>query len=265
MLRLAYFQSVNRPEFRELAPFAYYDFNFNNVLYGNDSLQIATIHNADFRWEFYPTPNEIISVGAFYKYFLNPIEMFFVPGSGSGGTRNFTFDNAAFAKSIGAEVEIRKSMQEVFTQKFLQDFSLLVNASYIISEVELGSKAIGQQNNRPMMGQSPYIVNTGIYYDNKESQLQVNALYNVIGKRIFAVGTFGTPDIYEMPRNVVDLNISKGIGKHFSIKCSVQDILNNRVWLLQDSDENGLLDNRDETVMEFKRGTYFTLGVNAKF
>lgn len=156
-------------------------------------------------------------------------------------------------------------MQEVFTQKFLQDFSLLVNASYIISEVELGSKAIGQQNNRPMMGQSPYIVNTGIYYDNKESQLQVNALYNVIGKRIFAVGTFGTPDIYEMPRNVVDLNISKGIGKHFSIKCSVQDILNNRVWLLQDSDENGLLDNRDETVMEFKRGTYFTLGVNAKF
>ncbi|NUM49994.1 MAG: carboxypeptidase-like regulatory domain-containing protein [Flavobacteriales bacterium] len=265
MLRLAYFQSVNRPEFRELAPFAYYDFNFNNVLYGNDSLLIATIHNADFRWEFYPTPSEIISVGAFYKYFLNPIEMFFVPGSGSGGTRNFTFDNAAFAKSIGAEVEIRKSMQEVFTQKFLQDFSLLINASYIISEVELGSKAIGQQNNRPMMGQSPYIINTGIYYDNKESQLQINALYNVIGKRIFAVGTFGTPDIYEMPRNVVDLNISKGIGKHFSVKISIQDILNNRVWLLQDSNENGLLDNRDETVMEFKRGTYFTLGVNAKF
>jgi TonB-dependent receptor len=265
ILRLAYFQSLNRPEFRELAPFAYYDFNFNNVLYGNDSLKIASIHNADFRWEFYPTPNEIISIGAFYKYFLNPIEMFFVPGTGSGGTRNFTFDNADFAKSIGAEIEIRKSLQEVFSAKFLQDFSLLINASYILSEVELGNNAVGQQNNRPMMGQSPYIINTGIYYDNKEAMLQVNALYNIIGKRIFAVGTFGTPDIYEMPRNVVDLNISKGIGKYFSVKFSVQDILNNRVWLLQDSDENGILNKLDETIMEYKRGTYYTLGINVKF
>ena len=64
---------MNRPEFRELAPFAFYDFSFNNVLRGNDSLQVATIQNVDARYEFYPSASELISFGLFYKHFSNPI------------------------------------------------------------------------------------------------------------------------------------------------------------------------------------------------
>ena len=57
-IRMAYFGSVNRPEFRELAPFAYYDFTFNNVLIGNPDLKTPSIHNADVRYEFYPSNGE---------------------------------------------------------------------------------------------------------------------------------------------------------------------------------------------------------------
>jgi len=264
-IRLGYAETVNRPEFRELAPFAFYDFSFNNVLRGNDSLKVATVRNADLRYEFYPSTSEIISVGAFYKQFTNPIEMFFLPGAGSGGTRNFTFGNARSATSIGVEVEARRSLNQLFTEGVMSRIGVMVNAAYIVTEVDLGSEAAGQKQQRPLMGQSPYIVNAGLYYQDRERQVQGSILYNVIGPRLFAVGTYGTPDIYEMPRNVIDLAVTKGFGKRFELKLAAQDILNQRVLLLQDSNDDGRIGKQDEQIMSFRRGAYFTVGIGARF
>ncbi|MBL0341712.1 MAG: TonB-dependent receptor [Bacteroidetes bacterium] len=178
LLRGAYFRSVNRPEFRELAPFSYYDFTFNNVLYGNPELLTATVNNFDLRWELYPSISELLTVGVFYKDFTNPIEMFFVPGSGSGGTRNFTYSNAQKATSFGVEVEVKKNFislfdttgkdQGAFMRKFVSRTGVLFNAAWIDSEVKLGDKAVGQNENRPMMGQSPFIFNAGLFFSNVE-------------------------------------------------------------------------------------------------
>jgi len=263
-VRLAWATTVNRPEFRELAPFAFYDFSFNNVLSGNDSLKTATIQNVDARYEFYPSPAEVVSVGVFYKHFTNPIEMFFLPGAGSGGTRNFTFGNAQQATSVGAELEVKRQLSGLFTEGYLSHVGLMLNAAYIITEVQLGDVA-AQAQQRPLMGQSPYIVNAGLYYQDTERKLQYNVLYNVIGPRLFAVGTFGTPDIYEMPRNVVDLTLTKGIGKRVEVKLSAQDILNQRTLLIQDSNDNGGIDDRDEEIMSFRRGSYFSIGFGLRF
>ncbi len=265
LIRAAYSRTLNRPEFRELAPFGYYDFTRNTVLYGNDSLKNAAIDNLDLRYELYPTKEELISFGVFYKRFTNPIEMFFVPGSGSGGTRNFTFKNANFATSYGAEIEMKKSLSKFTSSKIINNTSAVVNASYIISKVELGPDAVGQNPNRPMMGQSPYIVNAGLYYDNEKSKMQVSILYNIIGKRIFAVGTFGTPDIYEMPRNLLDVAVSKTFGKYTNVKLSVQDIFNQPVLLKQDSNLDNKVNEQDEEIQSFRRGQYINLGVTFKF
>ena len=226
---------MNRPEFRELAPFAFYDFSFNNVLRGNDSLRVATVQNLDARYEFYPAVGEVISAGVFYKRFTDPIEMFFLPGAGSGGTRNFTFGNARSATSVGAEVEARRSLSTVFEHGLLSRIGITMNAAYIVTRVDLGDAAAGQQQQRPLMGQSPYIVNAGLYYQDRERQLQGSILYNVIGPRLFAVGTYGTPDIHEMPRNVIDVAVTKGLGKRLELKLAAQDILNQRVLLVQDA------------------------------
>ncbi len=264
-VRVAYASTVNRPEFRELAPFAFYDFSFNNVLSGNDSLKIATVHNLDTRYEFYPGSSEVISFGLFYKRFTNPIEMFFLPGAGSGGTRNFSFSNAEQATSVGAEMEVRKQLGTIFKEGYFSHVGVMLNAAYIVTEVVLGDEARGQAQQRPLMGQSPYIVNAGLYYQDTDRKLQYNILYNVIGPRLFAVGTFGTPDIYEMPRNVIDLTLSKGLGEHFEVKLSAQDILNQRVLLIQDSNEDRSIDARDEEIMSFRRGAYFTAGIGMRF
>jgi TonB-dependent receptor len=264
-VRIAWASTVNRPEFRELAPFAFYDFSFNNVLSGNDSLNVATIQNVDARYEFYPSAAEVVSLGIFYKHFSDPIEMFFLPGAGSGGTRNFSFGNATYAQSIGAEVELRRQLSGLFTEGYLSRVGVMLNAAYIITEVELGGDARGQARQRPLMGQSPYVVNAGLYYQDTEHRLQYSILYNVIAQRLFAVGTFGTPDIYEMPRNVIDLSVTKGIGKRFELKVSAQDLLNQRVLLVQDSNESGNIDGRDEEIMSFRRGSYFSAGIGVRF
>ncbi|MBL7924212.1 MAG: TonB-dependent receptor [Bacteroidia bacterium] len=265
MVRAAYAKTLNRPEFREIAPFAYYDFVFNNVLFGNPELETPVINNFDLRWENYPAAGELISLGVFYKQFSNPVEQYFKPGAGSGGTRNFEFKNAAGAYSTGAEIELRKSLEPVFKAGFLSRLSIGMNASYILSRVDLGKEAIGQDKNRIMMGQSLYVVNTGLYYNQPEHKLQCNVQYNVIGKRLFAVGTEGTPDVYELPRHVVDFSVTKGIGKNFEIKAGVQDILNQATILRQDSNEDGKITNNDELIYSFKRGSYYTLGFTVRY
>jgi outer membrane receptor protein involved in Fe transport len=275
LVRMAYAKTLNRPEFRELAPFAYYDFTFNNVLTGNSELLTPDINNFDVRWEFYPSTSELITVGLFYKHFKNPIEMFFVPGSGSGGTRNFTYGNAESSTSSGVEVEVKKYFVSVadssvlergsFIRKVISRSGISLNAAWIESNVYMGDQVSGQSENRPMMGQSPYIINAGMFYTDSKNKLQFTALYNIIGKRIFAVGTVGTPDIYYMPRNTIDLTVTKGIGKYLEIKAGVQDLLAQDEIYQQDSNEDGKVSGKDEKVFVINRGSYYTLGLNVKF
>ncbi len=264
-VRVAWSTTVNRPEFRELAPFAFYDFSFNNVLRGNDSLKVATIQNVDARYEHYPSSSEVISFGVFYKRFTDPIEMFFLPGAGSGGTRNFSFGNAQQATSVGAEVEVRRSLNTVIESGWASHLGVTFNAAYIVTEVRLGDEAKGQAQRRPLMGQSPYIVNAGLYWQDTERKLQYNVLYNVIGQRLFAVGTYGTPDIYEMPRNVIDIAVTKGFDKRFELKLAAQDILNQRTRMVQDANDDGHIDGSDQEIMSFRRGAYFTVGFGMRF
>jgi outer membrane receptor for ferrienterochelin and colicin len=252
--------TVNRPEFRELAPFAYYDFAFNNVLYGNPELQTPRIRNLDVRWEYYTGLNSYIHAGLFRKVFVNPIEQFFVPGTGSGGTRNFTFNNADRAVSNGVELEVRQSLGAIIPSGIIQHFGILMNAALIRSEVDLGTATRGQTQIRPMQGQAPYVVNAGLEFTPDTSGLRITALYNVYGKRLFAVGTFGTPDIYEMPRHQLDLTLSKRISRKSEIRFTAQDILNARFYLKQDSNEDGKITQQDELILDTRRGRYFTFG-----
>lgn len=258
LVRVAWSNSVNRPEFRELAPFSFYDFSTNNVLYGNPALTTATITNLDARWEVYPSLGEVFNVGVFYKDFTDPIEMFFVPGAGSGGTRNFTYKNAQGATSMGAELELRRSLASFTGNKFLQRLGVLFNGTVVHSSVSLGEQAVGQEQNRPMMGQSPYVVNAGLYYADTAAKFQMNVVFNTFGKRLYAVGSAGTPDIYEMPANGLDITLGKELGKHFALKAGLQNLLDPLFLLKQDSDGDGHIGNNDALISSFRRGMYFS-------
>jgi TonB-dependent receptor len=261
LVRLAYGRTLNRPEFRELAPFAFYDFDYNIVYKGNPNIQTANIDNFDMRYEWYPTPSEVVSVGAFYKYFTNPVEVIVVPGAGGGGSKTFTFANAKQSVSSGMEIEVRKGLASFGSASILQKTSLLFNAALIFSRVKLGTLGIGQSDDRPLQGQSPYIVNVGLNYNDQAKDLQINVLYNVIGRRIFAVGFDGYPDIYEMPRNVLDVTFSKAIGSRWTLKGGITDILNQSNVLLQDGNQDQKFDRKnDQLIQTYRPGQMVQLG-----
>jgi hypothetical protein len=265
-IRFAYGKTINRPEFRELAPLAFYDFVFNSIYQGNSELKTPSIKNFDLRFEHYPNAGEILSFGLFYKDFTNPIEMYFVPGVGSGGTRAFTFDNAPRAISYGFEIDVRKSLKNS-KMRFIENLTLVANYSYIKSEIKLKQidGDVSQTNTtRPMMGQSPYIINAGLFYEDSAGwSFSIN--YNRIGERVVIVGIPNIPEVYEMPRNLLDLTVSKSFGKYFTIRFSIQDILNQNFILLQDANEDGKLNlETDQRIQYYQRGSYYTMGFQFK-
>ena len=267
IIRLGYGKTLNRPEFRELAPFGFYDFNFNLVRKGNDSITNARIDNFDLRWEFYPSETEIINAGIFYKLFTNPIETTFIPGGGSGGIKTFTYANASSAYSFGAEVEIRKNLKNLTSSGFIDRLSVLLNGAIIRSQVKLGKAGVaGKYEKRPLFGQSPYILNAGLFFYDPISRWSVTGLYNVIGPRIYIVGFDDYPDIYEMPRNLVDLTINKVFNKHFELKLGVSNLLGAPMLLLQDGNQDGVFDRQNDQRIQFNEiPRTFTAGVTYSF
>ena len=260
LIRLAYGKTVNRPVFRELAPFNFYDFDRNANLYGNPNLTTADIHNIDLRWENYPSKNENISIGVFYKYFINPIESELIGGSNI----IYTYRNAVSANTFGAEIETRKSFDGLTSSPFIDKFSLVLNAAVIRSRVDLGDVG-NQEKERAMQGQSPYIFNAGLNYNDPNTGWQFNASYNIFGKRIFAVGDLDqNATQYEMPRNQVDLTVSKNIAQRWEVKLGVQDLLNAPYRLTQDSNRDKKINAVDEPISYYRMGQYVSLGVTFK-
>ncbi|GAB6983372.1 TonB-dependent receptor [Prevotella dentasini JCM 15908] len=269
-LRAGYGRSINRPEFREVSPAVYYDFDLASDVQGNTELSNCYIDNLDLRWEYYPSKGEYISLAAFYKHFANPIEWTYTVAGGTDLI--YSYKNADNADNYGLELDIRKSLDIIG----LPDFSWSFNGALIRSRVEFAAGS--KEENRPMQGQSPYLANTGFFYHNEKEQLQVGLLYNRIGKRIIGVGrsegsvsdneTARIPDSYEMPRNTIDLSVSKRFGKHWEARLNVRDLLAETVYYKQFADvsySNGTHKEVEEITRSFKPGRNIGFSIEYKF
>jgi outer membrane receptor protein involved in Fe transport len=253
-LRLTGSQTVIRPELRELSALSIYDFELNASVSGNPGLKRTKITNTDLRYEYYPSAGEMFTAGVFFKNFENPIESIYQEGS--GGSSLFSFQNAAKATAFGFELEGRKKLNKRFT--------LQANGSYINSKIE--DKNIGIS--RPLQGQSPYLINAGLLYDVAEKGLNITALVNQVGKRIYLVGDIqagaGSPDVYENPRALIDLQMSKKFANNKAeIKLTISDLLNQRQIFYQNGDSNTGYDAaKDGLRFSRKFGTTYGVTIN---
>ena len=258
-LRISGSQTVIRPELRELAFLNLYDFELNASVQGNPALKRTKVSNADIRYELYPRSGETFSVGAFYKYFADPIEQVF--NAGSGGASTFNYQNPEKAISYGAEIEVRKRLD--FINAF-RNLSFQANAAYIFSRVE--DKGLNLK--RSLQGQSPYTVNLGLMYDLEEKGLSATLLFNQIGERIYLVGDIsagaGSPDIYEAPRPVLDFQLSKKIIKNKGeLRLNIADLLNQTQYFYQNTDDKtGFRKGKDPVRFSRKFGTGFGITFN---
>jgi len=229
LLRASYGITVNRPEYRELADYAFYDFEQSANIFGNPNLKDCYIQNADLRFEFYPNPTDMLTVGVFYKYFKNPIELNLFPASNGW---DFVAVNSIRANDYGAEIEFRKSFASLAGMsgfaELMKKFTLSANFSYIYGIVEKDDDYV-RDKKRALFGQSPYVINTGLYYQDDIRGWNGSLLFNMIGKRIVIVGTPTIPNVYEMPRGMLDFTIGKRIGENFNIKFGAKNLLDEPV------------------------------------
>lgn len=261
--RLSYGRTINRPEFREVSTSVYYDFDLASNVQGNYDLKPAYIQNVDLGYEFYPSTGELISVSLFYKNFKNPIEWTYTVAGGTDLV--YSYMNAKGAGNYGIEVDIRKNLDFIG----LHHFSLSLNGALIKSKVNFEKDS--REEDRPMQGQSPYLVNAGIFYQHPQTSWSAALLYNRIGKRIIGVGrSLGTggnevrvPDSYEMPRNAVDLSVSKKFGK-LEVKAAVRDLLAEKVSFKQFEKltPHGEI---EQITRQYKPGRNFNLNVSYIF
>jgi len=269
LVRFAYGKSVNRQEFREISSSIYYDFDLFSHIKGNPDLKPAYIQNLDLRYEWYPSPAEVISLACFYKKFKNPIEWTYLD---AGGSYTYTFENAKQADNYGIELDIKKNLGFIG----LNDFSLTFNGALIHSNVEFDKES--EEHDRPMQGQSPFLVNTGLFYQYEKLKLNIGLLYNIIGKRIVGIGKVASnegsiinndiPDMYEMPRHTFDISFSKKWGEQIELGISLRDLLAQKAVFKQFpkyyNDQNELVE-REQITKQFSPGRTFSLTAKYTF
>jgi TonB-dependent receptor len=264
-LRGSFSKTIARPEFRELAPFSFYDFTTTSVVIGNDSLQRTNIFNYDLRYEYFFGGGQMISGSVFYKKFNEPIEQTIDFISSGGYIRSY--ENVTSAANIGVELDYRKNFD--FLKGLSKEFSNLTfntNLAFISSKVDVSEIANAADSTRSLQGQSPYIINMGLSYFEPKSEFSATVMFNEIGRRIVAVGSSEYLDIYEAPRPILDIQLSKRIAKKGSLRLNFQDILARNGIFYQDANNDGKFRKEDDKqIVSVKTGVVITLGFSYKF
>jgi TonB-dependent receptor len=195
-IRISVSQTVNRPEFRELAPFEFTDIVGGRAVVGNPDLTRALIQNVDARWERFPGGAQIVAASLFFKRFSDPIERIVEPTA----QLRTSFTNAESARNVGIELEARRRLAEFLT--------IGANYTFVDSQITLTPAAAQVQTSleRPLAGQSKNLFNAMVQVGT--SAATVRLLYNFFGERISDVGSVGLPDILEDSRGSMDLVVS---------------------------------------------------------
>lgn len=235
--RVSYSRTTARPSFKELSIVQIPDLLTGILFLGNLELKPTYVDNFDFRFEVFGDNAQMLAISSFYKKFTDPIE---IVAYDITAPNQFTPRNAPSATVLGVELESRKNFG--FISEGLADLSINLNLSIIDSRIDMArgenqeyeSRQIfardGEtiEDNRQLQGQSPFLINAGLNYNNREMGLETGIFYNVQGKTLEVVGFGQNPDVYTQPFHSLNLNFSKTIGKEQRSKISVKanNILN---------------------------------------
>ncbi len=254
-LRAGYGRSINRPEFREKSELRFDDVIDRRSYRGNPDVERALIDHYDLRFEWYPSPRESASVAVFFKDFTDPIEQIIE----AGADQTIKPSNTAGATNLGLELDARQGLG--FLGAWADDLYVAGNVSLIQSAVEIdqeveagGVSLVLTSSERPLQGQSPYVVNLQLGYEDLDGGTFVTLLYNVTGPRIVGVGTNDLPDIFEAPRHLLDVVVGLPLADGLSLKLKGRNLLDAPVEETQ----------ADGTPARYTEGVSFSAGLTLK-
>lgn len=226
-LRLNYSRSLARPSFREMSAVSLYDYELLARVQGNTGLEMTRINNYDIRAEAFMRSGTNLSISGFYKTFENHIELIQRQGN------EFTWQNADNSFVYGVEIEGKANLN--------RHLDVRGNVTLIRSQTTI---TIPEPATRSMFGQAPYIINGILSYSADSSGFSASVSYNVQGPKLAVVASSGVeiPDVFEMPRHLVDLTLNQRLGNHWGLSFRVRDLLNSPILRQYRFDAGYLLD-----------------------
>jgi outer membrane receptor protein involved in Fe transport len=262
-LRAGVSRTLARPQFREIATFFYQDYFGGISVQGNPGLRRTLIDNADLRWEVFPREGAVVSAGVFFKRFHGPIEPLVLALGYKSLSQ--TWINTREADTWGWEAEVRTDLG--FVAAPLEAFT--VTANYARLRTEVDSVAVRYPldgpyvrrltpETRSIFGQTPYLLNLGLGWEQRRWGTSVTALFNRSGRRLeLASAEPVFPSVYEMPRSELDLVVEQGVGRGLSLKATGARLLDRRVRFVQEFD-----DGREVVSRGWDAGRTFTLSLS---
>jgi hypothetical protein len=274
-LRFAASKTITRPVTMESYPLEFVNPD-GTIENGNALLINSDNYNFDLKYELFPTNKELISATIFTKIIENPIERLFTNSAGSGG-QIITYGNSKEALLYGAELEFLFQLERI--SKSLSNFSLGANASLMDTKVTIEKTlkdginnpetiAVDANPSRKLQGASPWILNADVKYDSEFSKMwksSMTMVYNIYSKRIYAVGTNGLDNYYEMPFGKLDFIWQNKISDKFEVKFSADNLLNPSYKIEMGEKSRIKITENDLTIKEYKKGVGFSMNISYTF
>lgn len=273
-VKMAFSKTYTLPQFKELAPFLYYDISTYNTR-GNPYLYASDNYNLDLKYEWFPSKSELFSLGGFGKFIQNPINKVF---EASAGADQMIFVNSGEqAIVLGVELELKKKIFD-FTEKTdsLSTKHALtggMNISALYSHQDLNKDKILKENkgytsavftntSAGIQGASPLILNFDLTYRIKfpKYEPQASLVFNYFVDRLYALGAQGAGDVYERGVPSLDLITKHKLNDKINFNLNFKNILNPKIERYQE-----VKDKDNVVISSFTRGVDFSLGFNYNF
>lgn len=236
--RLGFNTSLARPELRELTNIYEFDpFQFA-VIVGNPNLVNQQTRSEDFRWEWFPRQDEVISASFFAKQIDHQLTKVFIYNAPGNQSLYPEYPIVEFQNDpnkgyiYGIELEVRKQLGTL--EPSLKHFVAGVNFMGAYSRITKNPARLDASwiNDRhasdksPVFEQPPYAINAYLDYDNPRLGTLATVSFNVVGERLVQVQMDGTPDIYDRPAPQLNFIFSQHLGKRFVVKGFAKNLLN---------------------------------------
>ncbi|MHA3047554.1 TonB-dependent receptor plug domain-containing protein [Riemerella anatipestifer] len=269
-LRFAFSKTITRPILIEYMPITYINPNNENIL-GNPRLTNSENYNFDFKYELFPTKDEIFAFGIFGKKIINAIEKSYTASANSNG-QTITFFNASEANLAGIELEGIINLRRI--SENLSPFSLGVNTTLMYSDVKRSSLQKEQESDRQkglkrgLQGAAPWTVNADLKYERKNVQnltQTASLVYNVSGSKIHTLGSIGIDHIYERPFHKLDFVYQRELSKQWKAKFSVINLLNSKYKLEYGNNNDVEVKAENFIHTDYRRGTNFNFSIEYTF
>ena len=229
-VRFGWSETVVRPDLREITDASYIDPITDDLVDGNPGVIPSDVANYDIRAELFFANGDNLTLSAFHKDIVNPIEFFESAASDTTVAREIV--NATSAEVSGVEVEALKELSFLsgMVGDWINMFFVQANLTLQDSELVAGEKADAPTNDiRPLAGASEYVANAMLGFDSDDGRHTATLVYNVFGERLYVAGRLGAPDGYEQPYHSLDFTYSWFPTEAITVKAKLRNILDGTV------------------------------------